>query len=151
MTTSAHGGVEELELHDIIALRAAVLRKGMVSASAVYEEDSDPAARHFGIRVEGDVVACSTWIPRPFPSSVEERAMQLKGMAVAEHLQGTGVGSDVLVRGIEHASQAGCTIVWARARNSAIGFYERHGFRVVGDEFVDATTALPHHLVLLRL
>jgi predicted GNAT family N-acyltransferase len=41
--------------------------------------------------------------------------------------------------------------VWARARDSAIGFYERAGFTVVGDVFVDDATGLDHHLVVLEL
>ena len=43
------------------------------------------------------------------------------------------------------------TIVWANARDAALRFYERHGFAVHGDGFVDATTQLPHHVVVRRM
>jgi hypothetical protein len=42
-------------------------------------------------------------------------------------------------------------VVWANARDRALAFYEREGFVVVGDGFVDATTQLPHHVVVSRL
>jgi hypothetical protein len=40
--------------------------------------------------------------------------------------------------------------VWARARDTALGFYRRHGFEVVEPGFVDEATALPHHVIVLR-
>ena len=39
----------------------------------------------------------------------------------------------------------------ARARDSALGFYAKHDCRVVGDGFIDATTELPHHVVVRDL
>jgi hypothetical protein len=41
--------------------------------------------------------------------------------------------------------------VWANARDSALGFYERAGFTVAGDGFVTDDTRLPHHAVVLDL
>jgi len=41
--------------------------------------------------------------------------------------------------------------VWANARDAAMAFYEREGFRIEGDGFVDATTQLPHHVVVIDL
>ena len=77
--------------------------------------------------------------------------MQLRGMATARHLQGTGAGGLLLERGCALAAERGYALVWARARDAALGFYERHGFAVEGDGFVDDTTQLPHHLVLRPL
>jgi N-acetylglutamate synthase-like GNAT family acetyltransferase len=77
--------------------------------------------------------------------------MQLRGMAVAHRLQGSGVGATVLAAGIERARIAGCAYVWARARDNALYFYERRGFTTVGDQFVDDATGLGHHLVVQTL
>jgi hypothetical protein len=41
--------------------------------------------------------------------------------------------------------------VWARARDSALAFYERNGMTVVGDAFTDEATGMSHHLVVVRL
>lgn len=140
--------VEELAITDILDLRMAVLRRGTPSQTATYDEDDDPSTRHLGVRIDRAVVACSTWVRRPYPLDTERKAMQLKGMAVAHHLQGTGIGRDVLLAGITLAAEMQCDLVWARARNSAIGFYERNGMTVVGDEFTDEATGMPHHLVV---
>ena len=143
--------VEQLPLDDIMALRLAVLRADTPSSSAHYAEDTDPTAVHLGLRQDGVVVACSTWIARPFPPNHSAPAMQLKGMAVAQHLQSQGLGAVILAAGIQHAITQAKVIVWARARDSAIAFYQHNGFSIVGNMFVDDATAMPHHLVMLDL
>jgi N-acetylglutamate synthase-like GNAT family acetyltransferase len=77
--------------------------------------------------------------------------MQLRGMAVAQRLQGSGVGATLLAAGIELAKGQSCTYVWARARDNALYFYERRGFETVGDQFIDEATGLGHHLVVQTL
>lgn len=149
--------VQQLSLDDIMPLRVAVLRVNTPSATAHYAEDTDPTTVHFGIRKDGVVVACSTWITRPFPTiatssiGTNKPATQLKGMAVAHHLQSQGLGAIILSAGVAHAVAQSTHIVWARARDSAIAFYQRNGFVVVGDVFMDDATAMPHHLVKLDL
>ena len=74
-----------------------------------------------------------------------------KRMAVAQHLQSKGLGTVILAAGIQYAIAQSKDIVWARARDSAIAFYQRNGFSVVGDMFMDDATGMPHHLVMLDL
>ena len=95
---------------------------------------------------------CSSWSWRPFPAGPsEQRAMQLRDMAVEPEHRGTGAAAAVLAAGIERARADGAELVWANARDTALGFYVAHGFETVGDGYVDRTTALPHHRIRLRL
>ena len=72
-------------------------------------------------------------------------------MATAPAVRGRGAGDALLDAGIARArATAPDAVVWARARDSALGFYVRHGFEVVEPGFVDETTARPHHVILLR-
>jgi len=102
----------------------------------------------------GQVIATSTWIPRPYPfdeATPPTPAVQLKGMAVAKTAQGLGLGAALLASGIEHATSLGAKCVWARARDSALYFYERHGFETVGEQFIDEATGMGHHVVVTWL
>ena len=72
-------------------------------------------------------------------------------MAVDNSLQSTGFGAQLIEAGCTHATDRNAAIVWARARDSAIGFYEKCGFRVVGEGFMDAATAMAHHIVVRTL
>ena len=133
------------ETHD---LRLQVLRNDTPTANVTFPEDDLPGTFHLGVRDgEGNLVAISTWIPRPF---VNEPGVQLRGMASAPHVQGRGVGAMLLKAGCTRAA-AVAPLVWARARDTALGFYLRHGFVVDGEGFIDDQTQKPHHVIVLRL
>lgn len=140
--------VERCSTVEILPLRTSILRDGTPSQDARYEEDEMDGTLHFVVRQDGDIVATSTWIVRPWPHDELALAVQLRGMAVAKHLQGRGLGSVVLAAGFRHAKELGAKYVWARARDTALYFYERHGFAVVDDEFIDDASGLSHHLVV---
>ena len=143
--------VSQVALADIMQLRVAVLRKGTPATDCNYPEDSFPDVVHFAIIHEGTAVATSTWFMKECPEKPGITAMQLKGMAVADHLQGEGLGALLIDAGIELAMKRGATITWARARDSALGFYERLGFVTTGHGFIDGPTAMPHHFVVRAL
>jgi N-acetylglutamate synthase-like GNAT family acetyltransferase len=72
-------------------------------------------------------------------------------MAVENSLQSGGYGAQLIQAGIALATERNAEIVWARARDSALGFYEKCGFHTVGDGFIDEPTGMPHHIVMRRL
>ena len=49
---------------------------------------------------------------------------------------------------VDAARNRGAEVLWANGRDTALGFYERIGFRVDGDGFVDDEMHLEHHVVL---
>ena len=65
-------------------------------------------------------------------------------MATSVPARGSGAAGLVLTEGLRRCAEVGSTVVWARARVTALGFYERHGFETRGDEYVDLTTGLAH-------
>lgn len=140
--------VERVTLDDIHELRVRVLRKGTPATHANYPEDQYDDVVHLAIRVDGDVVATSTWFSKECPELPGQSAVQLKGMAVDDSLQTTGFGRALIDAGISLAKERGATLVWARARDTAVGFYEKCGFTVIGEGFIDEPTAMPHHIVV---
>ena len=143
--------VTEAALADIMQLRVAVLRKGTPATDCNYPEDDYPDVVHFAIIHKGVAIATSSWFMKECPEKPGITAMQLKGMAVADELQGAGLGALLIDAGISLATERGATIAWARARDSALGFYERLGFISTGDGFIDGPTAMPHHFVVRTL
>jgi len=143
--------VEQVPTAEVLVLRMAVLRDGTPSQDPRYAEDDTEGSVHLGIRESGVLIACSTWLPRPWPLDVDVPATQLRGMAVAKHLQSKGLGRILLLAGIERAHSLESTYVWARARDNALYFYEKNGFATVGDHFIDEATGLDHHLVMIKV
>lgn len=140
--------IKRVSVNDILPLRKSVLRDGTPSSNPRYPEDDNDDSVHLAAFIDGVVIATSTWLPRPWPHEANHPATQLRGMAVAKSHQGSGIGGRLLRAGIDRAVESGSRIVWARARDTALYFYERHGFQVVGDQFIDEATGVGHHLVV---
>ena len=143
--------VVELRPEDTHALRRSVLRTGTPSNEVVFDGDELATTFHLGIRDGEEVVAISTWVERPYPDRPADPGFQLRGMATVAAVRGTGLGAQLLAAGLERCRAAGAVLVWARARDAALPFYERHGFTTVGLGYVDLTTGLPHHDMLKLL
>ncbi|MEP7115044.1 MAG: GNAT family N-acetyltransferase [Ilumatobacteraceae bacterium] len=139
--------VVELTAEETHPLRRAVLRNDTPTDVVAFAEDEAAGTTHLGVRNADGIVAVSSWIPRPF---LGEPAVQLRGMATAPSIQGRGVGTLLLESGCQRAASI-APLVWARARDSALPFYLRHGFTVEGDGFIDESTQKPHHLIMRRL
>ena len=144
--------VVEVSSTDTHALRRAVLRDGDPTRTVVYPEDDLAETVHLGIRAaDGTLVATSSWTPKALDAFPDRHAVQLRGMAIATEMQGAGIGGLLFETAVARWRDAGFDLAWARARDSALGFYAKHGCRVVGDGFVDDTTRLPHHVVVREL
>jgi len=143
--------ITPLSLAEILPLRVAVLRKGTPTTHCTYPEDDFGDAVHLGIVRDGHVVATSTWFTKQCPVVDDVTAVQLKGMAVSENLQGEGLGELLIAAGIDIATERGASLVWARARDAALGFYIKCEFVATGDGFIDEPTGMPHHIVVRRL
>jgi GNAT superfamily N-acetyltransferase len=143
--------VTEAAVDEILPLRARVLRVGTPSTDPRLAEDDAPGAFHLAGRLDGELLACVSFCPQPTPWRPDAVAWRFRAMAVDTVRQGGGLGRAILGDGIERVRAAGATVVWANARDSALGFYGSMGMAVVGDGFLDAATALPHHVVLLDL
>ncbi len=70
-------------------------------------------------------------------------------MAVLKEWRGRGVGRAMLRTLLQVAIERGLTMVELAAQTQAIGFYEREGFRVIGEVFMDA--GIPHRKMVLDL
>jgi GNAT superfamily N-acetyltransferase len=142
--------VRRAAVDEIMPLRHAVLRPGYPPEASRY--DPDDRAVHIGGWDGALLVACATVFADPWQGPPSEPdAWRLRGMAVEPARQGSGVGAAVLAAAVTAAREAGAPLMWANARTSALGFYERFGWRVAGEEFSAADTGLPHHPILLDL
>lgn len=143
--------VDHAGLDEIRDLRVRVLRRNTPATHADYPEDSLADVVHLVIRENDEVVATSTWFSKECPEAPGRAAVQLKGMAVDDALQTTGHGRALIEAGLAWAAGRGAALVWARARDSAVGFYEKCGFTIAGDGFIDEPTGMPHHIVVVSL
>ena len=143
--------VREIGAEDTHALRRAVLRAANPDADVHFPQDDDPASFHLGAFADGALVGIATFTPAATPHRQGAPAWQLRGMAVAPTHQGRRVGAAIIAEAIDAVRRRGGTVLWCNARDTALGFYEKLGFSVLGDGFVTGSTGLPHHAMVCDL
>ena len=133
-------------LDEIIALRHAVLRPGLPLESAAFDGDEAPGTRHFGAFAGRAAVGCLSFMR----CDRDGEAHQLRGMATAAAVRGTGIGR-ALFHFADETLVAETRIrgLWCNARVESIGFYERLGWDVVSDVF-DVPGVGPHRVMVRR-
>lgn len=106
---------------------------------------ADPAGTfHLAARtVDGQLVGVVRFSPAPCPWRTAEQPWQLRGMATAPAVRGSGAGRALVAQGLARLAATGADLVWCDARAAAVGFYERMGFAVVTEQF-DKPEGGPH-------
>jgi len=119
-----------------VALRDAVLRKplGLVSDPKELAQESD--SFHLICRLDGNLVGCVVLKP------VDNRQVRLRQMAVAEDRQRAGIGTRLIAYAEAFLARRGYREIVLHARETAVAFYERLGYRKEGNRFIEVT--IPH-------
>jgi predicted GNAT family N-acyltransferase len=128
-------------------LRLQVLRPGQPPSSVVHDYDHFPESVHVGaFDTAGQVVACASFYIEPMDDG--RPAWRLRAMASSPEVRGQGYGEAALTFGVEEVRRRGGELLWCNARSGAVGFYERLGWRTIGDEF-DIPGIGPHYVMVL--
>ena len=121
-------------LEEIIPLRNAVIIAGTGRDSPYFPGDEDPLTRHVGAFEEGRCVGCATFMRSEWEGGP---AWKMRGMATDPARQRQGIGRALL----EFAESAlrretDLGVIWCNARETAVPFYEKAGWRVVSERFL---------------
>ena len=76
-------------------------------------------------------------------TKLDNTTARLRQMAVADNLQGKGVGASIMNFAENLAADKGYKKIILHARDTVIGFYEKFGYKIVGNQFIEVN--LPHH------
>lgn len=135
--------VREVPVQEIIDLRHTILRNGLARELAHFDGDNEPSTHHVAAFVGDQIVGCGTVLRRPFRG---RDGWQVRGMAVATEMQGKGVGHRLLEALVDIVRQNGGTLMWCNSRTGAVRFYQKHGWKVHGSEFL-VDHAGPHYVM----
>ena len=76
---------------------------------------------------------------------IDDNIVRLRQMAVPDKLHGRGIGASIIHFAENIARDKGYKLMTMHARNTAIGFYEKFGYHIKGNEFKEVN--LPHHVM----
>ncbi len=78
-------------------------------------------------------------------TKIDNQCAKLRQMAVQKNRQGLGIGESMMQFAENIARDRGFKIITMHARENAIGFYERYGYKTKGDEFIEIN--IPHRVM----
>ncbi len=119
-----------------IDLRYRLLREPLGLTFTPEQLQVESEELHFGMLDAGALIACAVVVP------LSTRESKLRQMAVDSEFQKRGVGSK-LIQGIERELRSrGFVEVELNAREAAVPFYQRLGYEIEGDSFIEVS--IPH-------
>lgn len=131
------------EYGQMIKLRDDILRKPLGLQLHPEELALEKSDILLGAFDEDRILACCILTP------INEKTLRLRQMAVQNNLQGRGIGASIMSFAENIARDKGFTTLMMHARDSAIGFYEKFGYKVTGTPFTEVN--LPHRLMEKQL
>ena len=139
--------IAEVTAAEVRPLRHLVLRPGRPIETTFIARDDDPDTWHLAARDGDRLVGVITLFPDHSDRVSPAPAERFRWMAVHPDWQGRGVGRALLHAAALRLQARRIPTMWAHGRDSAQGFYERYGFIVVGEGFIDPDTGISHHIV----
>jgi GNAT superfamily N-acetyltransferase len=131
------------EYQQMVKLRDDILRKPLGLGFTKEELDKEKDNMLIGAFEDDDMLGCCMLVEEK-PGTV-----RLRQMAVLNDLQGKGIGRALMNFAENLARDSGYKILSMHARKNAIGFYEKMGYQITGDEFEEVT--IPHYVMYKQL
>ena len=119
---------------DLRSLRFLVLwpHKNSIE-SCLLDVDFDASTQHYSLRNDqGEVVACCSLVADPASFENYTFQVRLRAMAVHPNFRRYGLGKRLLEEAFKAYSTDSC---WCDAREVAVAFYQRCGWRIVSEPF----------------
>lgn len=128
-----HGSEDYQKMVD---LRLEILRKPLGLSFTKTDLEKEKQDILIGAFEDDELLACCVL------TKIGEDTCKLRQMAVRNKIQRTGLGAAMMNYAEQLAKDAGYKKMVMNARKTAKGFYEKLGYEIKGDEFVEVT--LPH-------
>ncbi len=135
-----HGSKEYLKM---VNLRNEILRKPLGLTFTDDELAGEKDDILIGAFDDDDLLACCML------TKADNSSLRLRQMAVQNNLQGKGIGASMMNFAEIVSRDKGYKKVIMHARETAVGFYEKLGYKVVGDKFTEVT--IPHYVMEKKL
>ena len=131
------------------SVRQPILRPGKPIESCHFEGDKLISTIHFGYYNEGDLIGVISVFKNLNENFNTEKQFQIRGMAVLENHQKKGIGAVLVLHTENYLQSEGKHLIWFNARESAVEFYKKLGYKIKGAQF--EITGVGTHLLMFKL
>ena len=112
-----------------------MLRPNGTIDDCIFQGDSDELTFHLGAFVDKRLVSVASFYFEKNDKFPQLYQYRLRGMATMPEFQGQGLSSSLLRTAFPVIKNNQCSLLWCNAREKALGFYEKLGFRPTGELF----------------
>ena len=119
-----------------IELRYKILRQPLGMYYTQEQLDAEKDEFHFAAFEGEKLIGCLLM------KAINSEELKMRQVAVDEDYQGKGVGKALVLYSEKFASENGFSLISLHARKTAVLFYEKLLYKIVGDEFTEVS--LPH-------
>ncbi|QHI38559.1 hypothetical protein IMCC3317_39520 [Kordia antarctica] len=141
--------IKEIPATTAYDVRHPVLREGKPLDSCHFDGDNLPTTFHLGYYTNEQLVGVVTLLEKEHAELTVEKAFQLRGMAVLTNFQKRGIGDALVKKSEEMILARGGTFIWMNAREIAVRFYEKLGYKKHGNPFSIPKIGL--HFVMIKM
>ena len=127
--------IKKITTEATFSVRNPVLRPNLPVESCRFEGDQLPSTVHLGYFDQEKLVGIVSVFEKANANWPNSSQIQIRGMAVLEDFQKTGIGEKLIQTVIKEASNNKTELIWFNARKNAVPFYEKLGFHIYGTAF----------------
>jgi GNAT superfamily N-acetyltransferase len=141
--------IRKISAEDTYPVRQEVLRPGRPLKECFFEGDLELETIHLGYFDGENLVAIATYVARKNHLFEATFQYQLRGMAVLSAYRGKDLGKKLLLEGERLLKEKDPQLLlWFNARETAVGFYEKFGYKTIGSPFMIPNVCM--HIVMYR-
>jgi predicted GNAT family N-acyltransferase len=143
--------IKKITYNETMELRQKILRPHMHKNECIYIGDRALETAHFAaFSKNNEIVGVASVYRQTESGKTAENDWRFRGFATLEEVRGRGFGKELLQKSIHYVKRMQGKRIWCSARLSAIPFYEKFGFKKIGEEF-DLPNIGLHYVIELLL
>ena len=142
--------IQKIIAQDTYPVRHQVLRSGKPIESCQFDGDELGSTHHFGYYLNNQIIGVISLFEIKNEPFVAQKPFQIRGMAVLPSFQKQGIGEALVKEAEKFCTTQKADLIWFNARTSAVGFYQKMGYEIVGSEF-EIKEVGPHFLMFKKI
>jgi predicted GNAT family N-acyltransferase len=119
----------EAEWEAYYDLRYRVMREPLGKERGSERNEGDLTGIHFALYEDGTILGIARL------DKVDDQICQVRFVAIESHLQGKGLGNQLMIAVEEHSATIGYSKMILHARDYALSFYEKLGYQLIGPSY----------------
>ncbi len=131
------------DYQQMLKLREEILRKPLGLTFSKEELDKEKNNLLIAAYEDDQMLGCGMLVEE------NSETVRMRQMAVPDNYQGKGIGRALMQFAENLARDRGYKKITMHARKNAVGFYEKMGYKRIGNEFEEIT--IPHYIMEKKL